>query len=64
MTNNNILRQVRYTFDFNDDKMMEIFNHAGFEASRALVSDWLKKDDDAEFIEMKDKELLHFLNGF
>ncbi len=64
MTNNDVLRQIRYTFDFNDDKMMEIFNHVGFDAPRTLVSDWLKKEDHADFIVMKDKEMLHFLNGF
>ncbi len=64
MTNNDILRQLRYTFDFSDDKMMEIFNHVGFDAPRALVSDWLKKEKHEDFIAMKDKEMLHFLNGF
>lgn len=64
MTNNDIIRQLRYTFDYNDDKMMEIFASAGMEATRAQVCDWLKKDEDDEFLKIEDKELATFLNGF
>ncbi|WP_370060031.1 DUF1456 family protein, partial [Neptunomonas phycophila] len=28
MTNNDILRRLRYTFDFNDSKMIEVFRLA------------------------------------
>ena len=50
MTNNQILRRLRYAFDFNDSTMIKIFGHAGLEVSRAQISDWLKKDDDAAFV--------------
>ena len=63
MTNNDILRRLRYTFDFDDAKMIEIFGLAGHSVMRDQVSDWLKKDDDPAFQECGDAELAHFLNG-
>lgn len=63
MTNNDILRRLRYTFDFNDDKMIALFALAEHTVTRAQVSDWLKKDDHEAFQELSDKELAIFLNG-
>jgi uncharacterized protein YehS (DUF1456 family) len=63
VTNNQILRRLRYAFDFNDSTMIKIFGHAGLEVSRAQISDWLKKDDDAAFVAIADPELAVFLNG-
>jgi len=42
MTNNDILRRIRYTFDFNDSKMISLFGLADYEVTRAQISDWLK----------------------
>ena len=63
MNNNDIIRRIRYTFDFSDSKMIEIFGMAGQEVTRAEISDWLKKDDDPEFQEIYDLQLAIFLNG-
>ncbi len=63
MTNNDILRRVRYTLDLGDDRMMAIFTLAGLQASRAQISDWLKKDDDPAFQALSDQQLAIFLNG-
>ncbi len=63
MTNNDILRRIRYAFDFSDNKMIELFALAETEVSRAEVSNWLKKDDDPEFQSLHDKQLAIFLNG-
>ena len=63
MTNNDILRRIRYTFDFGDSKMMAIFGLADLTVSRAQVSDWLKKDDDPAYQECSDIHLAIFLNG-
>jgi uncharacterized protein YehS (DUF1456 family) len=63
MDNNDILRRIRYTFDINDSKMIEIFGLAGHQVTRAQISDWLKKDDDPAFHGLIDKELAIFLNG-
>ena len=64
MTNNDILRRIRYTFDLNDTKMMELCASSGRIFSRADISDWLKKDDHPDFLPMNDHQLAMFLNGF
>src|SRR5690606_8110749 len=58
-----ILRSIRYTFDFSDATMMEIFALGGLSASRSEISDWLKKEENPEFTAMKDLSLAIFLNG-
>ncbi|MFT4666891.1 MAG: hypothetical protein ACI8YQ_000437 [Polaribacter sp.] len=64
MTNNHILRRLRYTFDWSDDKMIALFALAEMEVSRAQVSDWLKKDEDPSFRRLTDFQFATFLNGF
>ena len=63
MTNNDILRRIRYIFDFNDSKMVEIFGQADHQVTREQISNWLKKDDDPAFQECSDVQLAIFLNG-
>jgi len=63
MTANDILRRVRFVFDFNDAKMIELFAHAGAEVTRSQISDWLKKEEDPAFVLCEDVELATFLNG-
>jgi len=63
MTNNDILRRIRYTFDFEDSKMMAIFALADLEVTRAQVVDWLKKDDDPNYKACNDRDFATFLNG-
>lgn len=63
MTNNDILRRIRYTFDFNDSKMISIFALADYPVTRQLVSEWLKKEDDADYKNCTDVQLATFLNG-
>ena len=64
MTNNDILRRLRYTFDFSDDKMIELFGSADLTVTRAQISDWMKKEEDPAFQKMEDRTLAIFLNGF
>ena len=63
MTNNDILRRLRYVFDFNDNKMIAIFAQADCTVTREQVSNWLKKDDDADYKACRDFEFATFLNG-
>ncbi len=63
MTYNDILRRIRYTFDCSDDEMIELFAHADVSVTREQISNWLKKDDDADYKSMGDEELASFLNG-
>lgn len=63
MTNNDILRRIRYVFDFNDLKMIALFKLANLEVDKSEICNWLKKDIDPLFKELTDKELAIFLNG-
>ena len=63
MTNNDFLRRIRYIFDYNDSKMIELFGLADHQVTREQVSDWLKKEEDPAFQECGDRELAIFLNG-
>ena len=63
MNNNDVLRRIRYTFNFDDSKMMAVFGLGGLEVTRAEISDWLKKDDDPDYKNCSDQQLATFLNG-
>jgi len=63
MENNEILRRLRYTFDFDDSKMITIFGLAEQQVTREQVSNWLKKEEDSAFQPINDMELATFLNG-
>ena len=63
MKNNDILRRLRYAFDFTDSKMISLFNLGGEEVTREEISDWLKKEDDPAFKSLHDVKLAVFLNG-
>ncbi len=63
MLANDVLRRIRYVFNYKDQKMIEIFKLGDLEVSPEEVGLWLKKDDDSEFKKMNDLSLAHFLNG-
>lgn len=63
MTNNDILRRIRYIFDFSDDKMMAIFAAAGQVVTREQISNWMKKEDDDAYKACQDPQFARFLNG-
>lgn len=64
VTNNYVLRRLRYTFNYNDQKMVAICALGGLEVTPALVNTWLKKDDDPAYVRCSDHEMAQFLNGF
>ena len=63
MTNNDILRRIRYAFDFSDPKVIAIFELADLKITKEQILNWLKKDDDPEYEELTDIQLASFLNG-
>lgn len=63
MKNNDILRRLRYAFDFTDSKMISLFRLGGEEVTREEISDWMKKEDDPAFKSLHDIKLAVFLNG-
>lgn len=64
MTNNDVLRRMRYIFDLNDTQMIKIYGLAGVKTDRAEISNWLKKDEDPDFAKCNDRSLAAFLNGY
>ena len=64
MTNNDILRRLRFAFDLGDDAMIELFSQGGLTVTRAQVSDWLKRDEDPAFQPCEDQAMVAFLDGF
>lgn len=64
MTNNDILRKLRYCLDFNNRQMLEVFLAAKQRqvASKELHA-WLQKDDSEDYKSLSDKDLATFLNG-
>ncbi|MBA4503456.1 YehS family protein [Marinobacterium marinum] len=63
MNNNDILRRLRYAFDFKNTKLIEIFAAADHQVTQLQVMNWLKKEDDAAYCAATDRELAIFLNG-
>lgn len=63
MINNDILRKIRYIFDYSDKQMIEIFTLADLQVNREQVCDWLKPEDDPTQQKCQDPVLATFLNG-
>ena len=63
MTNNDVMRRLRFIFDFNDTKMVELFMHSGVEVTRQHISEWLKRDEEPDYVRCTDNEMAIFLNG-
>ena len=64
MNNNDSFRSLRYTFNLNDKKMINIFSLAGLKVTREQVSQWLKREEDPDYKSLKGFEFASFLNGF
>jgi len=63
MTNNDILRSVRFMLNLSDAKVVEIFALTNCEVALEDVQAWLKKEDDAAFKPLPDVLMGYFLNG-
>jgi uncharacterized protein YehS (DUF1456 family) len=63
VTNNYVLRRLRYTFNYNDSKMIELFAKGDLAVTKEEVILWLKKDDDPDYLRCTDQQFAHFLNG-
>jgi uncharacterized protein YehS (DUF1456 family) len=63
VTNNDVLRRIRYTFDYSDSKMIGIFAAADAVVTREQISNWLKREEDPDYKNCTDVQLATFLNG-
>jgi len=64
MTNNDIIRRLRYTFSITDDEVIELFDLGNMLATPLQLIAWFKKEEDEGYTALKDVELASFLNGF
>lgn len=63
MTNNDVLRSLRYAMDLSDAALVDIFELAGLQVSRADIAGFLKKEEEEGYLECSDAALAHFLEG-
>jgi uncharacterized protein YehS (DUF1456 family) len=63
MTNNDILRRLRYALNLTDGQVAKAIAHTGGESNPAQVSRWLMRDDNDGFLELSDAGLCRFLDG-
>lgn len=63
MIHNDVLRSLRYLLDISDTKMAQIARSNGFKLTDADMANYLKKDDDADFVQCPDDAMAHFLDG-
>jgi uncharacterized protein YehS (DUF1456 family) len=64
MNNNDILRRLRYAFDFSDGAVVNLFGLAERVVTREQVAAWLRRDEDPELQPLSDTLLAAFLDGF
>jgi uncharacterized protein YehS (DUF1456 family) len=63
LSNNDVLKKIRYALDLTDSKMKDIFELGGGNTSVSEVLDYLSKEDHPSFRECTDKTLEYFLDG-
>lgn len=63
MTTNDCLKKIRYILNLDDTAMMDIFSEAGQQITWEQLSNYLKKEEDANYEVCSDSALATFLNG-
>jgi len=63
MTNNDILRRLRYALNFNNSTLIEIFKQSGHEIGPFEVDNLLKKEDENGYVECSSAVMELFLDG-
>lgn len=64
LTNNDILRRIRYTFNLTNTAVVDIFAAVEATVKTEQVIAWLTKEGEQEFVKISDTEFATFLNGF
>ncbi|WP_068544262.1 DUF1456 family protein [Thalassotalea crassostreae] len=64
MTNNDILRRIRYIFNYGDSHMLSIFAEADLTVDIEQYHHWMRKEEDEKYVNLTDTNLAIFLNGF
>lgn len=64
MTNNDILRALRYALDISDSKLLACFTSQGVALPPARLMAFLKQEEEAGFQPLGDADFGRFLDGF
>ena len=63
MTNNDILRRLRYALEINDSEVAKIFAHVGDDLDPDQVRSWLRREDQNHFEVLSEHMLCRFPDG-
>src|SRR4051794_30757363 len=63
MTNNDVLRSIRFILNVSDTALIDIVRLADFNVSKADIVAYLKKEDEEGYRECDHRVMAHFLNG-
>ncbi len=63
MTNNDILRRLRYAFNMNDAEIAKCITHTGQKTTTDEVINWLKREDQDGYRELSPALFCRFLDG-
>ena len=63
MTNNEVLRHIRDTFNYDESKLLAIFKLTDVSLTPEQLSGWLNQNDDPAAQSCSDTQLASFLNG-
>lgn len=64
MTNNDLLRRLRYALNINDKTVMVCFNLGDYELPQEELDSYFKRDEEEGYRSLHDKKFEHFLDGF
>ena len=63
MTQNDILRRLRYALQINDSQVAEAIALTGADVGTEQVINWLKREEDEGYVDLSDEILCRFLDG-
>ena len=63
VTNNDVLRSLRYLLNVSDGALADIVRLAGAEVSKADMASFLKTEEEPGYQACSDEVMAHFLNG-
>ena len=63
MTNNDILRRLRFALNYTDAQVAKVISHTDGQFDSSLIGQWLKPEDNHRFLALSDAELCRFLDG-
>lgn len=63
MTHNDVLRRLRFTLNINNEAIIELCEKGGRTVSEQVLDQYLKREDDEDYVECSAKDCEAFLDG-